>query len=100
MQREQVIPTQVGSPESLSRAVSQLEDRARTIERPRTVARVNLVVGTNRIAHGLGRMSVGAFVSPSVADASFAYSHAPDGDRIAVITVVGVAQPGATVEMF
>jgi hypothetical protein len=98
VQREQVIASSSGSPEGMRRAIGQLEQLAR-IAAPRKSITVDLIVGDNRIAHGLGRMSRGAFVSPSVADATFAYSHAPDGDRIAVITVVGVAQPGALVEI-
>lgn len=58
----------------------------------------SLVVGDNRIVHQLGRVPVGCTVTPRVADASFAWALKSADDRVAVVTVVGVAQPNAEVE--
>lgn len=59
----------------------------------------DLVVGMNRINHGLGRRARLAHVSPTVADASFAWAFTTDNDTQAIVTVVGVPQPRATVEI-
>jgi hypothetical protein len=66
----------------------------------RTVVTADLVVGDNRIAHGLGRPARGATVTPTVADASFAWALTGGDTKQAVITVIGVAQSKATVELF
>lgn len=92
-----------GSPSAVSRLISDVSAAHQELAKKiavRTVVVADLVVGANRISHGLGRPSRGATVSPTVADASFAFAHAPDGDLVAVITVVGVGQPGATVELY
>lgn len=93
------VPQQANTLDGMQRSISVLEDlfQART---PRSAITIDLVIGDNRIPHGLGRKSRGANVSPTTANAAFGFSHAPDGDLIAVITVVGVAQPGATVEIY
>lgn len=98
--RPQIVPIQASTASSQQIAFDQLERLAAKLPVPRATITVDLIVGTNRIVHGLGRKSRGATVSPSVADATFAWSHAPDGDLVAVITVVGVAQPGASVEIY
>jgi hypothetical protein len=59
-----------------------------------------LVVGSNRIVHNLGRKPIGATITPTVADASFAWALGSSDDRIAIITIVGVAQPKATIEFY
>lgn len=62
----------------------------------------DLAIGANVIPHGLGRNPRGVSVTPTMADASFAWAldrSAPHFDRQVVITVVGVAQPGALVEV-
>ncbi len=78
--------------------LTQAAERNRTA--PRTQMTVDLVVGVNRIAHRLGRRAMGANVTPTVADATFAWSFAPDGDKFAIITVVGVDQPAAPLEVW
>lgn len=98
--RDQVVAFATNTPDSTQRAVDQLQQAAGKLSAPRSVRVVDLIVGANRINHGLGRKAQGATVAPTVADATFAWSFAPDGDRVAIITVVGVAQPGATVECF
>lgn len=58
---------------------------------------IDLIVGTNHIAHGLGRRPRGMMVTPRDADATFAWGFdwRQQGntrpDRIADVVVVGVA---------
>lgn len=69
----------------------------------RVVVTANLVVGTNRIAHGLGRSCVGYTLTPTTANASFAHAintTNPRPDLEVWITVIGVAQTAATIEVF
>lgn len=79
-------------------AVQDLQDR-----RERSTHVVNLVVGTNRIVHGLGRPCVGYTVTPTYA--TIAFGHAldttnPRPDREVWITVLGSDQTDAIVEVF
>ena len=71
--------------------------------RARYVVRQDLVVGVNKVVHSLGRACAGYTLTPTVASATFA--HALDTtnlrpDREVWITVVGVAQPDARIEVF
>lgn len=61
---------------------------------------VDLIVGRNRFDHGLGARARGVTVCPTVPDAAFAWSFSIDNDRQVVITVLGIDQPGAIVEVF
>lgn len=90
-------------PQSVGRALGDLATAqraqdARVADRVRVTA--DLVVGDNRVAHGLGRPAIGATVTPTTADASFAWALTGGDSRQAVIAVVGVPQPRATVELF
>lgn len=88
---------------AVGRLLSDQADATTALEQQvkrRSVLIADLAVGVNRLAHGLGRKALGATVTPTVADASFAWSFSVDGDRVAIITVVGVGQPNATVEVF
>lgn len=85
----------------MTRAVEALveaSNRAEPILRSDRV--IDLVVGVNRVTTGLGRKAKGCHLSPTVADASFAWSFATDGDRQVLITVIGVAQPACPVEFY
>ena len=100
VQRSRAVTAHAGDP-ATDRAVdalAQQSDANRPV--PRSVRVVDLVVGANRIVTNLGRRAIGANVSPTVADATFAWSFAADGNTTAIITVVGVAQPGAGVEFW
>ncbi len=69
----------------------------------RDLVQADLIVGTNRIAHGLGRAVRGYTVTATAADASFAHAldlSNPHPDREVWITVVGVAQTDAQIEVF
>lgn len=72
-------------------------------ERGRAVVAYDLIVGTNRVPHSLGRDARGYTITPSVADATFAHAidlTNPRPDREIWISVVGVAQPRAQIEVF
>lgn len=94
-------PHQVPDWESNGRANDQIAAviSATPIVERRTLS-IDLVVGANRINHGLSGAARGCTVTPTVADATFAWSFAADGDKAAIITVVGVAQPKAVIEVF
>lgn len=78
--------------DAAQRAADQVKDR--------TVTVLNLVVGDNVINHGLGRRPTGATVTPTVADATWAWAiKAPSATQV-TITCIGVAQPGAAVEVY
>ena len=67
------------------------------------VQNVDLVVGTNKVTHGLGRACVGYNLTATVADATFAHAIDTDNthpEREVWITVVGVDQPAATIEVY
>jgi hypothetical protein len=93
-------------PAVMSRMLSELGDRVNQVDdahaqRFQIVA--SLIVGTNKIPHGLGRRFVGYTLTPTVADATFAHAIAPGNphpDREVWITVVGVAQPNAPLEVW
>ncbi len=85
-----------------SRALADVSASVGELERngTRSRTRFDLVVGDNRITHGLGRVPFGANVTPTVADASFAWALTDADERTAIITVVGVDQPGAPLEFY
>lgn len=60
---------------------------------------VDLALGANVVNHRLGRRPRHAHVTPTTADATFAYALTAADTRQATITVVGVAQPGAGLEL-
>ena len=63
------------------------------------IVKVDLVVGANRINHGLGRRARLAQVTPTVADATYAWAFSTDNDSQVIVTVIGVPQPSAVVEI-
>ena len=73
------------------------------VQRRHLPTEFDLVVGTNKVPHSLGRACSGYNLTPTVADATFA--HAIDTTNLRPdlevwITVVGVAQPGARIEVY
>lgn len=100
--KAQMVDRHVDSLESADRQMGELaklvNDQAPD---PRSVRTgVDLVVGDNRIVTGLPRRARGCNLTPTVADATFAWAFAPSGDRMAVITVIGIDQPGVTLEFY
>lgn len=101
VQRARVIDAHSDDQAGTERMIDQLTQAAeRNAQTPRSVRVVDLAVGANRIVTNLGRRARGCTLTPTVADATFAWSFTPDGDKAAIITVVGVAQPACTIEVF
>ena len=89
--------------ESVSRAIDSIHDAIKAIEArvsTRKAYLVDLRVGDNRITHGLGQRCSGCNLTPSIADASFAWCLTVDNDTQGVLTVIGIDQPGAVVEFY
>lgn len=82
----------------LASAIGDVRARSRVV-----LEDVDLVVGTNKIPHGLGRRCVGYGITARSADATFAHAidkTNPRPDLEVWITVVGAAQTDAIVEVF
>jgi hypothetical protein len=74
------------------RAADQIRDRA--------TLTMDLIVGDNVINHGLGRTPAGLTITPSVANATWAWAMKSPTTTQVTITCVGVAQPGASIEVY
>jgi hypothetical protein len=85
--------------DAAQRLTQQLADKQQAAQRRSSVT-VDLVVGDNTVTHRLGTRPRGAHLTPTVADASFAWALKSRDERQAVITVVGVDQPGAELEFY
>jgi hypothetical protein len=90
---------------STQRALDALTDAVQTLQgkRERDHLTVDLVVGTNKVQHGLGRACIGYTVTPTYA--TIAFGHAldttnPHPEREVWIVVLGSDQPAAVVEVF
>lgn len=81
--------------DAVGRSVAQLEGQGR-----RWSGTADLSIGANRVNHGLGRVPRGAVVSPTVADATFAWAMTSADEKQVVLSVIGAAQPGAGIEVF
>lgn len=78
---------------------SQLADQAaRAVPVPSSRVTVDLVVGDNLVPHRLGITPRRCDVTPTVADASFAWAMTARNERTATITVVGIDMPSAELE--
>ena len=100
--RARLVPFNTKSAD-LSRAISemaaaQVRTEARIGDRAALV--VDLLVGSNTIPHRLGRPPLGLSVTPTIADASFAWAMTETTSATVTIVVVGVAQPSAAVEVW
>lgn len=99
--RSQIVSHHAEGEDGAERMIEQITERiAATPNASRSTRTVDLVVGENRVVHNLGRKVTGCNLAPTVADATFAWSLRPDGDRYAVITVVGVDQPACPIEFW
>lgn len=96
--RDQVVEHQADTPDSIERALGELARLSAPIL-SRSLLTVDLVVGDNRINHNLGRKPRHVTLMPTAADASFAWAVTERDERQMVIEVVGVAQPGASIEV-
>lgn len=89
----------------VDRAINVVRDAVATLQsdRQRFVTDADLVIGTNKIRHGLGRAVVGYSITPSIATIAFAHAldrENPRPDREVWIDVVGSDMPGAVVEVW
>lgn len=83
---------------SIERAIGQVADAVNAVvETGRTYVDADLVIGTNRIAHGLGRPAIRVEVIPATANATFAWGFDPaqstnaTPERLAYVEVTGTA---------
>lgn len=100
-QTAQLVEHQTNSPESANRMIDAIStSMALDPQQTRSHVSVDLTVGDNRINHALGTKPAGCHLTPTVADATFAWALKSVDDRQAVITIVGVAQPNASLEFY
>lgn len=93
--------TLVGGDSGVNQAQSRLVagvDQLEKAQRARSKATATLVAGANTVAHGLGRTPTACHVTPTTADATFAYALTSADDKQAVITTVGGTQTDAVLE--
>lgn len=72
-------------------------------QRSRDVVTVDLIIGTNKIRHGLGRAVAGYTLTPTAADATFAHAIDRENPRPELelwVVCIGATQPGATLEVY
>lgn len=99
--RARVVEHHTNNQAGVERMFDQLIGAAdRSEPTPRSVRVVDLAIGTNRVVTNLGRRAQGCTLTPTVASAAFAWSFAADGDKAAVITVIGAAQPACPIEFY
>ena len=96
--------TQVDDPQT-ARAFEETSAAIQRLQRARNreAMVVDLEVGTNKLRHSLGRAALGYTLTPTVADATFAHAldaSNPRPDLEVWVTVIGVDQPGARVEVW
>ena len=104
----QLTAAQTGPDRATSSAVDQISDELGRIAGlallDRQTVIVDLVVGLNKVNHSLRRAARGYTLTATVADATFAHALTTSGNsqpaRQIWITVVGVAQPRAVIEVF
>jgi hypothetical protein len=87
------------------RALEQTQDAVQALQATpkRVVVQADLVVGTNIVRHALGRRVNGYSLTPTVANATFAHAiddANPTPELEVWIAVIGVAQPGARLEIW
>ena len=89
-----------------SRALDQVTDAIHVLQATgrRDVVTYDLVIGLNRVRHGLGRPCVGYTVTPRLATLAFGHALStqvnPRPDLEVWIDVVGSDMPGAIIEVF
>lgn len=95
---------QVDDPQ-VARALDVVTGAVQKLEsaRSRVVVVQDLVIGTNKVRHGLGRAALGYSLVATVADAAFAHAIDDTNPRPELevwISVSGAAQPRARVEVW
>lgn len=93
--------TIVGGDSGVNQAQSRLiagVDQLEGAHQERSKATATLTAGANTVTHGLGRTPTACHVTPTTADATFAYALTSADDKQAVITTVGGTQTDAVLE--
>jgi hypothetical protein len=91
-----------GDPAATSRLLSDVGAAVKKLYAVRVATSkvtATLTAGENRVNHGLGRKPSSVTVTPSVADATFAYQLTSSDERQVVITTAGTTQTDATIEV-
>lgn len=93
--------TQMAGDPATSRLLSDLGAAVQSIPvRDRVPVVVDLVVGDNKVNHGLGRPARGMTLTPTKADATFAWAMTASDERQATVTVVGTGQTKCPLEFW
>ncbi len=90
-------------PATISRLLSDLgtaQQASDATRRDRFSTVIDLVVGANKVNHGLGRRAQGMTLTPTVADQTFAWAMTASDDKQVTVTVLNVAQPKCPLEIF
>lgn len=103
-----VAPPEGSDPDVLERAVQDLERDLGDVQDARVLTSqvivANLVVGVNKINHGLGRAPVFATVVPTVADSTWSWAWlrttATNPKSQVWIECLGIDQTGATILVY
>lgn len=100
-QTRQLVSHQSDDPDAVSRSIDAIAAQlVPSTRKERDSQVVNLAVGANVLRHKLGRTPTGAAVTPTTADATFAWALTAKSATTVTITTVGVAQTAATLEVF
>lgn len=81
-------------------SVASAVQRIESLSSDRVTFSADLAVGDNILTHHLARKPDGYTLTPTVADASFAHALKAKDDKTITITVIGVAQLGAVIEVY
>lgn len=99
--RTQISTGAITDLDGAERAISALADQvSQQTSLPRVAVVADLEIGSNRVIHLLGRKPIGITLTPTVADATFAWALIAKDERTITISVLGAAQPKATIEVF
>lgn len=102
--RPQAVVPSVDDPQ-VARAIDVVADAVQSLQQKadRVLVTADLVIGTNKVRHGLGRACRGYNVTPSVATIAFAHAlntTNPRPDLEVWISVVGSDMPKAQIEVY
>lgn len=97
--KRQLAQTQIADP-TVNRVLDGMRSAIVDVQSTSSVfdTTADLVVGVNAVKHSLGRAVKAVVLTPTVADATFAWAivtNNPHPDRQVLINVIGVGQPGA-----
>ena len=98
--RDQMVDHHSDSDDAKERRMDEIARQVATYpSKHRARITADLIVGTNRLVHNLGRKPQHVTLMPTTADATFAWCVTSMDDKQVTITVVGVAQTDASIEV-